>query len=332
MDISIVLSTYNRSQRLTKALESLAQQVTNGIDYEILIVDNNCTDDTKEVVHSFIERDSHFRYIFERRQGLSFGRNAGIAAARSDLIVFTDDDIQFAPSWIEKNYEASLQFPDAEYIGGRVLPLWSGPVPKWAPCSMDPFALSDLGDEPIIVSPYNSHCLVGASLCVRRRALEKAGLFNTATQRVKDSVGSTEDWDWEVQVWNYGGHGVYVPDVLCYAEVPEDRLKKPYHRRWHFGNGKFHGISGRRELQGSNHLCGVPLFVYRLALQTAWRALHDTCFRRERAFAHELRSCYYVGYIRQRWNQTLKARRAKIRLTIAAPDSDRADRAPALPQ
>ncbi len=324
MDISIVLSTYNRSQRLTKALESLAQQVAKGIEYEILIVDNNCTDNTKEVVHSFIERDPHVRYIFEKRQGLSFGRNAGIAAARADLIVFTDDDIQFAPSWIEKNYQASLEFPDADFIGGKVLPLWSGPVPSWARDSMDPFALSDLGDEPFVVSREKPNCLVGASLCVRRRALQKAGLFNTATQRVKDSVGSTEDWDWQVQVWNYGGYGVYVPYILCYAEVPQDRLKKSYHRSWHLGNGKFHAISGRRELDGSHQFCGVPLFVYRLALQTAWRAIRDTCFRHQHAFAHELRSYYYAGYIPQCWKQTLKARRAKIRHSApAATDPER---------
>lgn len=321
MEISVVLSTYNRAEHLARALESLARQVTSGIDYEIVVVNNNSTDNTEEVVRSFIERDPHFQYVFERRQGLSYGRNAGIAAARADLVVFTDDDIEFSPSWIQQNYEASLAFPEADYFGGRVLPRWSGPVPSWAKCSMDPFALSDLGDKPVRVSLEQPDCLVGASLAVRRRALRKAGLFNTATQRVKNSIGSTEDWDWEVKVWNYGGHGMYVPNVVCYTEVPQDRLTKSYHRRWHFGNGKFHAISRRPELQGGRRIAGVPLFLYRQGLQSAWDALRHV--RDERAFSYELRFWYHLGVIRHGWSESFNRLRSSTRFNPSAGESAR---------
>jgi len=302
VDLSVALSTYNRGALLQNALEKLAAQETHGFEYEILIIDNNCTDNTKQLVSSFIERDKHFRYIFEKRQGLSYARNAGIEAARSDLIVFCDDDVEASPTWIQKNYEASLRFPDADYIGGRVLPIWGGPVPSWVRQTMAPFALSDLGDQPFAVSPQKPHCLVGASLAVRRRAFAKAGLFSIETQRVKNSIGSTEDFDWQMKVWAYGGHGVYVPDIVCATEVPRDRLSKSYHRRWHLGHGKFNAIARRPEWEGARRLLGVPMFMYRQAAEATLN-MTKCLVRADRAeaFECEMSLLFYIGFFKQRW-------------------------------
>ena len=306
MDLSVALSTYNRCAVLANALEKLSVQQTTGIDYEILIIDNNSTDDTKQVVSSFLERDSHFRYIFEKRQGLSYARNAGIAAARSDLIVFCDDDVEVSPNWIQKNYEASLSFPNADYIGGRVLPIWGGPIPSWVRQTMAPFALSDLGDEAFVVSPRKPHCLVGASLAVRRRAFAKAGLFSIETQRVKNSIGSTEDFDWQIKIWAAGGHGVYVPDIVCATEVPRDRLSKSYHRRWHLGHGKFNAIARRPEWEGTRKLLGVPIFMYRQAMETTLKMAQ--CLLRAHAaeaFESQMTLWFYLGFFKQRWKTHL---------------------------
>ena len=306
LDLSVVLSTYNRSPVLKNALERLLLQQTSGIEYEILIVDNNSTDDTRQVVQSFVERDPHFRYIFEQRQGLSYARNAGIAAARSDLMVFCDDDVEVSPTWVQKNYEASLRFPDADYIGGKVLPIWSGPAPEWVKASMAPFALSDLGDKPVLVSPDKPHCLIGASLAVRRRAFDKAGLFSIKTQRVKNTVGSTEDFDWQMKVWEYGGHGVYVPDIECATEVPLDRLSKAYHRRWHLGHGKFNALARRKEFEGARRLLDVPLFLYRQALEAIlYMPLCLLAGKDREAFQRESYALFCLGFIGQRWKNQL---------------------------
>jgi glycosyltransferase involved in cell wall biosynthesis len=302
VDLSVVLSTYNRGAQLSNALEKLLQQETNGIEYEIIIVDNNCTDHTKELVQSYIARDRHFRYVFERRQGLSYGRNAGIEAARADLIVFCDDDVEVSPSWVQKNYEAGVKFPDADYIGGKVMPIWSGPVPRWVRNTMAPFALSMLGDEPLVASPEKPHCLVGASLAIRRRAFEKAGLFSIETQRVKDSIGSTEDYDWQLKVWAYGGHGVYDPAIVCATEIPMDRLRKSYHRRWHLGHGKFNAISGRPPWDSPRRFLGVPVFMYRQFLEAIGGWLMYLLRGKEAdAFERQMQVMFYIGFFKQRW-------------------------------
>ncbi len=301
MDVSVVLCTYNRGELLTNALQSLHEQKTNGISFEILIVDNNSTDHTRELVQRFVENDSHFRYLFERKQGLSHARNAGIAAAESDLIVFTDDDIEFEDTWIQQNFEAGQRFPDADYLGGKVLPVWQEAAPDWVKYSMSPLAVQDWGSQPVTMSPAHPRCLVGASLAVRRRAFDKTGLFSIDTQRVKDGIGSTEDFDWEKKVWEHGGHGVWVPEIVCRSPIQPDRGQKAYHRRWHCGHGKFQAISCNSEHEGPRRVLGVPLFVYRQMVQAAVKTVTSRLTGKHHAFAHETQLWFFAGFIREKW-------------------------------
>lgn len=308
MHISVVLSTYNRCGVLGKALECLALQEAPGIEYEVIIVDNNSTDQTRQVAEALAAGDRRFRYIFEGHQGLSHGRNAGIRAARADVIAFTDDDVEVAQDWIAQIYTALIEYPEAEFIGGRVLPVLKRSMPDWAHSKMSPFALQDLGAEPVRVCAQDRRCLIGACLAVRRRALAKAGLFSTETQRVEDSVGSTEDADWETQVWNYGGHGMYVPGVVVYSPLSEDRLAKAYHRRWHVGHGKFHARARRPELESSRRWLDVPAFLYRQAVESGLRfAVLSLQGKKAEAFESENALLFCLGFMAERWRTQLMA-------------------------
>jgi glycosyltransferase involved in cell wall biosynthesis len=301
LHVSVVLPTYNRCDALRSALEKLLAQRTNGIDYEILVVDNNSPDRTKEVVASFAAKDERLRYVFEARQGVSYARNAGIGAARFDLLVFCDDDVEVHPAWIQKNYEAALRFPQAAYIGARILPIWQTPPPAWTRWSMAPFACSDHGDGPVVVSPENQQCLITASLAVPRTTFQRVGMFDVETQKVKDAPCSTEDFEWERKVWARGGHGIYVPDILCYTPIPKERVRKSYHRRWHLCHGKLNAISRTSEFEGRRNFLGVALFVYRLTLQAAFNLLRYAFRPDGRAFESETRIWFLLGFMRQRW-------------------------------
>lgn len=306
MDISVVLSTYNRCDILSKALEALALQQAPGIEYEIIIVDNNSTDRTRQIAEKFTAGDRRFCYLFEARQGLSHARNAGIRAARADAIAFTDDDVEVSTDWIYHIYRALLRYPEAEYIGGRVLPCLHEPMPAWAHCKMSPFALQDLGDRPVRICHRDRRCLIGACLAIRNRALAKAGLFSVETQRVGNGVGSTEDADWETQVWNYGGHGMYVPEIVVHSPLSKDRLLKAYHRRWHVGHGKFNARARRPELESSRNWLDVPAFIYRQALQSGFEfALFSLKRKQIEAFERENSLLFSLGFIAERWKTQL---------------------------
>ncbi|MBV9759417.1 MAG: glycosyltransferase family 2 protein [Acidobacteriaceae bacterium] len=311
MDVSVVMATYNRCGLLDEALRALLKQQTS-LKYEVIVVDNHSEDGTAAKVQEHAAADSRVRYVYEGRQGVAYGRNAGIRAAVGSALAFCDDDVVVAPDWLQRMWDALSRYPEADFIGGKVLPVWKRPPPSWLKADVAPLALQDRGDKAFRVDEENPVCLISASLGVRRRAFERSGFFDPETQRVKGGVGSTEDYDWELKVWRSGGHGMYVPDVICYCEVPEARMRKRYHRRWHLGHGKFKAMARHREFDGRRLVLDVPLYMYRQAAEAAvqvplWRLRG----RKIEAFESESFLLFCLGFIRERWKAQLlgKSRR-----------------------
>lgn len=313
MDVSVVLPTYNRCDVLGRAISALLNQEDDGLSYEVIVVDNNSTDATRQTVESYSSADGRLRYAFEQRQGVAYARNSGIQLARADVIAFCDDDVCVARDWVGNVYRALMRFPDADFVGGKVLPIWAETPPNWLKPTMPPLALQDRGEKPIIVSVQNPICLISANLGVRRRAFDRAGLFDRTKQRVKDSLGSAEDYDWELKIWLGGGHGVYVPDLVCNCDVPLGRMKKAYHRRWHLGNGRFDALDRRAELDGGRRLFDVPLHIYRQLIETAAKLPKDRLMDgAAKAFERETRVWFYLGFIFQRWQNYFIAEKNKL--------------------
>jgi glucosyl-dolichyl phosphate glucuronosyltransferase len=301
MDLSIVLPTYNRRESLEKAISALLNQQTT-LEYELIVVDNNSTDGTAEKVAGYVQKDPRLRYGLECRQGVAYARNTGISAARADLIAFTDDDVCAAPDWVQRIHQAAEKYPDADFIGGAVLPVWTERQPSWLSSSMAPLALLDRGNEPFVVSQKNPICLLTACLAVRRRAFDKVGLFDPELQRVKDGIGSIADADFERKLWKNGGQGMYVPDVICYCQIPAERLSKAYHRRWHLGHGKFNAIRGSPELDIGPLLLNVPRWLYRYAFTAAISTfVHWLKGAAVKSFDRESDLLFCLGFIKQRW-------------------------------
>ncbi len=206
MDVSIVISTYNRCGLLEGALRALLSQTPADVAYEILVVDNNSTDQTRSLVQALaMQNPEKLKYLFEPKQGLSYGRNTGIAAAKAAIIGFTDDDVRVAADWvgrIKSGFEAN---PDIDFLGGKVAPQWPVEPPPWLTReNWSPLALLDYGDHSFYVDSEKQLCLIGANFAFRRRAFEKVGLFKTDLQRVKDGIGSLEDHEMLLRLWRVG--------------------------------------------------------------------------------------------------------------------------------
>jgi len=309
VELSVVVSTYNRADRLPTALDALLAQ-SGGIPYEIIVIDNNSTDDTAAVVLQIARNSGGLvRYAFEPRQGLSHGRNAGIAIARAPVIAFTDDDVRVSPGWILQLKRAFDEHPDAGYVGGRVLPHWLSPAPRWLTTAhWSPLALQDYGPETQVSGRDRAVCLVGANLAFRKQVFERIGMFTGSLGRVKDGIGSTEDHDMQLRAWRAGIHGFYVPSIVVVADVTPDRLQSRYHRRWHQGHGRHCGLMRLRELVPADlgpmsepddivTLFGAPAFVYADLIRTAVLCLKAVCRRRDpRFYLHQF--LHLWSYIR----------------------------------
>ena len=108
MDISIILCTFNRSAPLRNALESAAaQSLPESVRWEVLMVDNNSTDSTRQVAEEYCRKyPTSFRYIFELQQGKSNALNRGIREAQGQILAFLDDDVTAEPDWLQTGAQA----------------------------------------------------------------------------------------------------------------------------------------------------------------------------------------------------------------------------------
>src|SRR5436190_609774 len=130
MKFSIVIATYNRAAVLKHTLASLSQLQPDA-SWEVIVVDNNSPDDTRQVVDTAaLSFPVPLTYAFEQQQGRSAALNCGFRLAGGNIIVTTDDDVRVEPDWLNR-IDAGLEKQHCDYVGGRVLPLWEGPTPRW---------------------------------------------------------------------------------------------------------------------------------------------------------------------------------------------------------
>lgn len=300
-DISVIICTYNRCDLLKLALESLLSQDCDDVRYELIVVDNNSSDQTMEVCYSnFAKSAVTTRYIFEPRQGVSFARNTGIEAARAPILAFTDDDVTVSRNWISSLKRALDEHPDICGVGGKVISNGNTEIPEWL--TRDPLALQDYGDVPIRLNADNPLCLVTANLALRRSVFEQIGLFSIALQRVKDGIGSAEDHDLHLRLYNANLQEIYLPDIVVTTEVQAERLTKAYHRRWHRGNGHFCALMQDPQIEHSAvKLFDVPAYLYKQTILDVIGWCRYTLTRDQReAFLCETRISFFLGFFQSR--------------------------------
>lgn len=298
--LSIILPTFNRAASLRIALHALLRQTAARSTYELVVVDNNSSDDTPHVLAEFT--DERVRTIRERRQGLSFARNTGVSAARGDLIAFVDDDVDAAPDWVETLIAAFDAEPQVDGIGGRVLPAWPGSPPRWLGREhWAPLALQDHGAGRRIFSAREPIGLIGANVAFRRDVFTRIGGFSPHVQRVKDGVGSIEDREFLTRLYASGGSMLYHPPLVVTARIQPERCRRAYHRRWHRGHGYFHArMRGDHMERSRASLGGVPGHLLRSAARDFLKLPLYAVTNRERAFRAELRLRFFVGFVTAR--------------------------------
>jgi glucosyl-dolichyl phosphate glucuronosyltransferase len=295
--IAIVVPTYNRAASLERTLASLPQ-------HDVIVVDNNSSDDTAAVVARCCPE---IRYLRESRQGLSYARNTGIEAAHAldaEIVAFIDDDVEAQPDWVEALVDAFEGHPEADCIGGRVLPSNPDQLPEWLTVEhWAPLALQDHGDRPLTFDASSPRGLIGANFAFRLSVFDRVGLFSPAVQRVGDGIGSTEDHELLRRLYASGGHAVYVPDVVVTTEVPAERMTFEYHRRWHAGHGRFTARMRLPELEhtATGRLLGVPAHLYRGAAADAGQWMRSIATRdTSTAFDAETRLWFFSGFFKER--------------------------------
>lgn len=308
--VSVIIPTYNRSALLRDAVGSLLAQEFDG-PFEIIIVDNNSQDDTQTVARALVDQNPvQVHYVCETEQGNAHARNRGVRTAKGEIIAFIDDDVSVDRNWLATLANVLKSRADLSFVGGRVLPQWSGPPPSWLTQEhWSPLALLDYGPEELIISGERPRGLLTANIAFRRSVFDDVGWFSPHLQRVKNMIGSMEDTEFLLRVCRSGKHGLYSPQMIARAPVEVERLSKTYHRRWHMGHGHFYAVMRDPEWERSSFkLAGVPGHLYK---QTVAHGLNwlktivtgDT----DAAFTHECHLRFFHGFVRQRRRQVPQA-------------------------
>ena len=178
------------------------------IKWELIIVDNNSTDNLREVVQDFTQKSKlNVRYLFEGKPGLSHARNKGIGEARGNYIAFTDDDCIVDRPWLISILEEFDSDPDLSGLGGRA---------ELYNTEDKPVSIRTSRERHLFVSHNQLFNLIpGCNMAFRRKVFDAVGNFDPdfgAGARIP----SAEDTDFYYRVYKTGLKLLYSPDILIY--------------------------------------------------------------------------------------------------------------------
>jgi glucosyl-dolichyl phosphate glucuronosyltransferase len=237
--VSVIISTFNRARFLPVCFESLKNQTINKDAFEIILIDNNCTDNTAQICKDFSDnnKDIKFRYFIETNQGLSFARNRGIKESSGDIVTFLDDDAYADSDFIKKIDEFMKNNQNAVSVGGKILLHFETISPKW----LNKYLASLLGyfnpsDDVFRFNKKNYPR--GSNMTFRKDVFEKIGYFNTNLGRKGGNLEGSEEKDLYSRLYSINGAVFYLPQALVYHVIPDERTKSDFIRRQAIGVGR----------------------------------------------------------------------------------------------
>lgn len=227
MFVSIIIPTYNRAHYIKYTIDSFLKQDYPKEDYEIIVCDNNSTDNVKAVVLEYVEKygEEKIKYMFEGRQGVHYARNSAAKVAKGDILYFTDDDMLADRNLLKE----LIPIFDNSRIGlatGRILPRWEKKPPKWIKkyCSNIFLSLNDLGRKTK-VEEYD----MGVFSCheaIRKEAFWETGGFHP--DYIEDELYGDGETGLNEDIINNGWLVGYVGKSKIFHMIPCERMTQEH--------------------------------------------------------------------------------------------------------
>jgi len=235
LDLTVVICTYNGASRLANVLDRLlAQEKTENLTWEIIVVDNNSTDTTADIIREYQDRSSEIvplKSCFEPRQGLAYARRLAIREAEGELIGFLDDDNYPTSNWVAAACRFGKEHPEAGGYGGRIFGKYDEQPPKNFERIAGFLAVSDRGLKAFRYDLLDRWLFpAGAGMVVRRRAWLECVPNCPKLSGVSGQSLSNKGEDIETlsylrkagwQIW-------HDPDLIIEHHIPGSRFQKAY--------------------------------------------------------------------------------------------------------
>ena len=290
INISVIICTYNRANSLADTLLCLTKQSYEAVNWELIIVDNNSNDNTKEIISQYSKKLPNLTYKFEPQQGLSYARNLGINSAHGSIIVFTDDDVLPEIDWLEQ-IQNNMEKYNCDACGGYIAPKWETPPPSWLTEIFYGFlAIKTDTNGPRQLS-IDDELPFGANMAFRKLMFSKYGFFDTQKGRKGNILAGGEDIEMFERIIHANCSVYYFPSIKVTHKVETFRIKKNYFRRWRFQCSK--NIAMTSSFESSRCIFGIPLYLINQTTKTIVKSIYylitmpqDIAFRQEMIVWH----------------------------------------------
>lgn len=294
MRITVAICTWNRCTLLARTLEQLTRIISDGIDWEILVVNNNCTDETDAVIAA-ASRRLPIRRIFEPTPGKSHALNRTLREARGDFILWIDDDVLVDEHWLEAFGETARRHPEAAVFGGPIEPDFAVQPDAAVVAAFPILAVGFCGlDHRRPEGPLPPGLPVwGANMACRRSTLGDVA-FDTELGPLESSCRLGEDRALIDLVRDRRGEIVWVPGMRVRHHVPASRMTVQYLTAYYAGMGRTH--VRRTGMPPGRMLFGAPRWVWRRYLTSRVRyALCRLTLCRAAALVQLRWLCFWAG-------------------------------------
>lgn len=236
--ISIIVCTFNRAQDLGDFLNRLESHILkSNLDVEIVLVDNNSADGTPKILAEFKANSKiTVTTAYEIRQGANYARNTGIKNARGQILVFTDDDVDFTDTWLMDFSIYMDKHPECQAITGKIIPKFTIPRPEWLVDNMLNFyGQQNYGETSVNIQFPDFP--VEMNMAVRSHVFEKYGGFSTEFSRDAKSLMSNDGKFFFYQLSQNKEIVRYIPCACLFHLIPESRITSAWLLRRYFWQG-----------------------------------------------------------------------------------------------
>lgn len=240
MYLSVVICSYNRGKYLPMVLDSLKVQDYSTQSHEIILINNNSTDNTDEIIRNYQQANPTFPLVYEieYNQGISYARNKGVETAKGDIIVFIDDDETVEPDFLTSVNNFFTQYKNAGISSGPVIPVYETEKPEWL-SHFTMRLITGAYDKGKSIKLLKNKDYPGTGhACFRKSLFIKYGAFNTTLGRKGNSLMGAEDKDFFLRLMNGGEKCYYLPSAKIYHHIPESKLTDDFFRRLTYSIGK----------------------------------------------------------------------------------------------
>jgi glycosyltransferase involved in cell wall biosynthesis len=206
--------------------------------FEVILIDNNCTDHTPQIASKFQQENPsvRFKYVVETNQGLSYSRNRGINESSAPFLAYIDDDAILDENYVQRSIEFIQANPRCDAFGGPIFVKFLGPVPSWE----NRYVNSMFG----YFNPSNtafqfdrSNYPRGSNMIFNKDLFSQVGSFNTDLGRVKRGLVGNEEKDLFQRIYNVTDEVYYRPELIVHHIAPEERTTKKFVKRQAIGTG-----------------------------------------------------------------------------------------------